>query len=158
MNFHVDNIVVCTLIERMLSTTSLYEIHIYILILSLLHVHSCTMEDNPLLVDMCLVVMLISLLTPSYISCLYIEVLLCCINPIIWLNHSPLIIACLSWTISWASRSWHFILALGKFLHGIKAIGVSLHSHWRYFFCRSILELFGAIQIWASHSEGQKTP
>ena len=60
MSCNVDNIVVYTLIEHMLSTTSLDEIHPVILILSLMHVHSCTMEDIPLLVDVYLVVMLIS--------------------------------------------------------------------------------------------------
>ena len=38
------------------------------------------MEDNPLLVDMFLVVMFISLLTPSHSSFLYIQALLVCIQ------------------------------------------------------------------------------
>ena len=50
----VYNIGVSTLIKHMVSTTSLQEIHLGILILSLMHVYSCTMED------VCLVVMLIS--------------------------------------------------------------------------------------------------
>ena len=73
MSFHVDNTIVCTPIEHMLSTTSLYEIHLDILIHSLLYVHSWTMEDSPLLVDMCLVVMFISCMTPRHISCIYIH-------------------------------------------------------------------------------------
>ena len=48
--------------KHMVSTTCLYKIHFVILILSLMYIHSCTMEDNPLLVDTFLVVILISLL------------------------------------------------------------------------------------------------
>ena len=49
-------------------------------------------------------------------------------------------------------------LPQGKFLHGIRAVGVSSHSHWRDFFCKSRLELVSANQMLASHLEGQKTP
>ena len=120
--------VVFTPIEHMLSTTSLYRIHLCILILSLLHVHSCTMEDNPLLVDMCLVVAyLFAWLLVILISFIY-KVLIWCIHPIIWLIHNHLIISCLSCAISWSSRPWHFILAIGKFLHGTKAWGRFLHG------------------------------
>ena len=73
MSCHVDNIVICTQIEHILSATSLYEIHLCIFILSLFHVHSFAMEDNPLLVDMCLVVMLIACMNPRHISCLYMQ-------------------------------------------------------------------------------------
>ena len=50
----VYNIGVSILFKHMVSTTSLHEIHLVILILSLMHIHSCTMED------VFLVVMLIS--------------------------------------------------------------------------------------------------
>ena len=56
----VYNTGVSTLIKHMVSTKSLHEIHLVILTLSLMHEHSCTMDDNPLLVEVCLVVMLIS--------------------------------------------------------------------------------------------------
>lgn len=155
MSCHVDNTIVCTPIEHMLSTTYLYEIHLCILILKLLHLHSCTMEDNPLLVDMCLVVSyLFAWLLDILIAFIYKE-LLWLIHLVLWLIHSHLIISCLSCSISWASRSWHSILTLGKLLHGMKSWGIflhgiraipifymlskpkenSLHSHWRdYFF------------------------
>ena len=126
MSCHVDNIVACTIIEHMFSTTSVYEIHLYILILSLLHVHSCTMEDNPLLVDMCLVVSYLFEWLLVILIAFIFKALLWCIHIIIWLIYSHLIISCLSCAISWASRSWHFILVLGKFLHGIKVI----RFHW----------------------------
>ena len=50
----VYNIGVSTLFEHMVSITSLHVGHLVILILSLMHIYSCTMED------VCLVVMLIS--------------------------------------------------------------------------------------------------
>ena len=136
----------------MLSTTSLYEIHLCILILSLLHVHSCTMEDNPLLVDMCLVVMFFSLLTPSHSNCLHIQALLVCIKssdiqlsnypiiwyPIIWYpfsfdHHLSLLCYLLSFLILALNYYLKKILiwyqSYTKFLHVIRAIGFSLHSH-----------------------------
>ena len=119
---HVDNIVVCSPIEHMLSTISLDEIQLYILILSLLHIHSCTMEDNPLLVDMCLFfASLFAWFLVIPIFFIY-KALLWCIHLIIWFIHSPLIICFLSCAISWSYRSWHFILALAKLFHGIIAI------------------------------------
>ena len=63
MSCLIDNTGVSNSFMHMVSTTqelasnlstSLYEIHLVILILS------CTMENNPLLMDMCVVVMLIS--------------------------------------------------------------------------------------------------
>lgn len=173
MSCHVDNTVVCTPIEHMLYTSSLYEIHLCILILSLLHVHSCTMEDNPLLVDMWLVVMLISLLTSSHINCLYIQgtsmmyssnhlISNYLINPFPFDHSLSLLCYLLSFQILAFHSCFRQILtwyqSYTKFLHGIRAIGVSLHSHWRDFFCRSRLELAGANQMLASHSESQKTP
>lgn len=73
MSYLVDNTGVSNLFEYMVSTTSLCEIHLCKLILSLSHKLVCSMEDNLLLVDMFLIVMFISLLTPSHSSCLYIQ-------------------------------------------------------------------------------------
>ena len=106
MSFHIDNIVVCTQIEHILSTKSLYEIHLCILILLLLHVHSHTMEDNPLLVDMCWVVILSLVWLLDRLIALTHRHPLWCIHPIIQLSdiqsfyiHSHLIIIYLSCAI-----------------------------------------------------------
>ena len=79
MSYLVDNIGVNNLFKHIVSTTSLYEINLVILILTFLYIHSCTMEDNPLLMDVCLVVILITLLTPSHFRYLYTQALLVCI-------------------------------------------------------------------------------
>ena len=70
MSCLVDNTGVRNLIKHMVSTTSLYEIHLCKLILLSLHKFLCSMEDNPFMVDMCLVVEPISSLTPSHSRCL----------------------------------------------------------------------------------------
>ncbi len=73
MSCLVDNTRVSNLLEHMVSTTSLYEIHLCKLMLSSSHKPLCSMEDNPPLVDMCWVVILISCVTPNHSSCLYIQ-------------------------------------------------------------------------------------
>ena len=73
MSCLVDNTGVSNLFKHIVSIKSLRKIHLAMLILSFLHIHSCTMENNPLLVDVCLVVELISSLTPSHSRCLYIQ-------------------------------------------------------------------------------------
>lgn len=59
MSCLVDNTGESNLFKNIMSTTSLHEIYLYKLILSSSHKFLCSMEDNPLLVDMCIVLMLI---------------------------------------------------------------------------------------------------
>ncbi len=65
-----------TLFEHMVSTTLFCVSHPCRLILSSSHLLLCLMEDNPYLVDMCLVVGLISMLILKHLRGLYIQALL----------------------------------------------------------------------------------
>ena len=72
--------------------------------------------------------------------------------------HYHLIIICLSCAIYWASWSWRWIIALGKLLHGIRAIRVSLHSHWRDFFVGQVWSLLVQIRYWYHIQKVKKPP
>ena len=58
------------LIWHMLSTTQICVLHLCRLISTSSHLIPCLMEDNPYLVDMCLVVWLIMLLTSMHSRCI----------------------------------------------------------------------------------------
>ena len=73
MSCLVNNIGVSNLFEHKVSKTSLYEIHVCKLILSSSHKLLFSMEDNPPLVEMCWVVILIHCVTSRHIGCPYIH-------------------------------------------------------------------------------------
>ena len=111
------------LFEHMVSTTLICVSHLRRLILSSWHILSCLMEDNPYLVDTCLVVALswCWLLDILYISQrpLYIGT-----PSVLWLiDHTLSLVYC---ACVWVLSSW-VNFPLDKFLHGIKVRRLSHH-------------------------------
>lgn len=128
MSYLVDNTGVSNLLEHMVSKTYLYEIHLWKLILSSSHKLLCSMEDNPPSVDMCWVVILISCVTSRHIGCPYIQAPSMMYSSNYLISIIILIIISLSCAIYWASWYWCWIIALGKFLHDIRAIPNSYNN------------------------------
>ena len=135
MSYLVDNTGVSNLLEHVVSTTYLYEIHLCKLILSSSHRILCSMEDNPYLVDMCWVVILISYLTSRHISFPYIQA-----HSMMYSSNYPLsnhLISILIWSyfvsfvLSLELLDLDIILPQRKFLHDIRAIPNSYKTHVR---------------------------
>ena len=128
LSCNVDNKKYTTLFQHMVSTILFCMSHPCRFILSSSHLLPCSMEDNPYLVDMCLVLGLINMLIPMYLRGLYIQELL--VYFFITISHTEqsnlLGHTLINWSYPflvyscacvWVLSSWVNFLS-DKFLHG----------------------------------------